>query len=153
MNIILLPDSLSHQFAFADAQCFLAAHHLTPPVVVHLDGEGGVHDAIPTQHLTCMKQLTHSYQLTSSPSICDAFIHQTRKKTKSRGSHQGSLPCRRWHLACRKVVSNIRKEAEYENWSTSQPGEPNGLFQQHTRTLVIIQSDFKITFMSTASPS
>lgn len=66
VNVILLPDSLSHQFAFTDAQCFLAAHHLTPPVLVHLNGEGGVHDAITTQHLTCMKHLTHSYQPTST---------------------------------------------------------------------------------------
>lgn len=57
VNIILLPDPLSHQLALADAQSLLAAHRLTFPVLGHLDGEGGVHDAIATQHLTCRKKL------------------------------------------------------------------------------------------------
>lgn len=48
VNIILLPDPLSHQFAFSDAQCFLAAHNLTFLVLVHLDVEGSVNDSVPT---------------------------------------------------------------------------------------------------------
>lgn len=73
VDVVLLPDPLSHQLAFADAQG-LAAHHLTPPVLVHLHGEGGVHDTIPTQHLTCTRHLTHSYQLTSTDQKrCDSF--------------------------------------------------------------------------------
>lgn len=56
VNVILLPYSLGHQFAFTDAQCFLAAHHLTLPVLGHLDGEGGVHNPVATQHLTCRKR-------------------------------------------------------------------------------------------------
>lgn len=66
MNVVLLPDSLGHQLALAGAQRFLAAHHLAPPVPVHLDAEGRVDDAIPTQHLTCVKHLTHSHHASLS---------------------------------------------------------------------------------------
>lgn len=63
MDIILLPDPLSHQPALADAQSLLAAHGLTFPVLGHLDGEGGVHDAIATQHLACRTQVSRLHTL------------------------------------------------------------------------------------------
>lgn len=119
MDVILLPDALGHQPALTGAQRPPAAHRLTLPVLGHLHGEGRVDDAVAPQHLACREGGRKRLNTRLRPG------HHVENMVSS--THQGSLPCRRPSPVCRKVESNIRKEAESGSWSASQPANQRSL--------------------------